>query len=103
MKNFKTLVSQVEKVLQKYEKARNSDKWLTYKLWIDEYPGRVIETPQGKAIPFEKMMDLPDEQTITRIRRKFSQNKQYLATDPVVLKRREKEVKIKNLIKTFND
>jgi len=103
MKNFKTLVSQVEKVLQKYEKARNSDKWLTYKLWCDEYPGRVIETPQGKAIPFEKMMDLPDEQTITRIRRKFSQNKKYLATDQVVLKRREKEVKIKNLIKTFND
>ncbi len=103
MRNFKTLVSQVEKVLQRYVKARNSDKWLTYKLWCDEYPGRVVMTPFGKAIPFEKMMDLPDEQTITRIRRKFSQNKQYLATDPVVLKRREKEGKIKNLIKTFND
>lgn len=103
MKNYKTLKLQVEKVLQKYIKARNSDKWLTYKLWCDEYPGRVIETRRGKAIPFDLMMDLPDEQTITRIRRKFSQNKQYLATDPVVLKRREKETKIKNLIKTFND
>lgn len=103
MKNFKSLVSQVEKVLQNYPKARNSDKWLTYKLWCDEYPGRVVMTPLGKAIPFERMMDLPDEQTITRIRRKFSQNKQYLATDPVILKRREKEVKIKQEIRNFNN
>lgn len=103
MKNYKTLKSEVEKVLQKYPKARDDDKWLVYKTWCEMYPGKVVNTPLGVAIPFSEMLKLPDEQVITRIRRKFNQNKMYLSTDPVVLKRREKETKIKNLIKTFND
>lgn len=107
---FKELKKWVEKVLQKYEKARNSDPWLTIKLYCDEFPGRVKKLPEGKAFLCDDLVILPDPQTITRIRRKFNQGDKkkgippmYLATDPVVLKRREKETKIKNLIKTFND
>lgn len=101
MKNFKQLKSQVEKILKKYDKAKSSDKWLTYKLWCNEYPGKVVNTPNGKAISFDDMMSLPDEQTITRIRRKFNQQGLYLATDPVILARREKEKRIKKEIRQF--
>ncbi len=110
MKNFKNLKLQVEKVLKEYSKARNSDKWLTYKLWVDNYPSKVFTLERNKIdgtketkkyFCVDDMLTLPDEQTITRIRRKFNQQGLYLATDPVILARRQKELKIKQVIKEF--
>ena len=99
MKNFAQLKSQVEKVLQKYEKARNSDVWLTYKLYCDEFPGKVANLPEGKGMTFDNLMKMPDPQTITRIRRKFNELGMYLATDKEVIKARaKKERKIKQEI-----
>lgn len=111
---FKELKHWVEKVLQKYEKARNSDPWLTIKLYCDEFPGKVKNLPEGKAFLCEDLVNLPDPQTITRIRRKFNQGKKdkktgewiikpmYLATDPEVIKERaKKERKIKHELKVW--
>lgn len=108
---FKELKKWTEEVLKKYEKARNSDQWLTIKLYCDEFKGRVKKLPEGKAFLCDDLVNLPYPQTITRIRRKFNQgNKKkgippmYLATDPEVIKERaKKERKIKEEIKTFND
>lgn len=103
-KNYKKTKEAVEKVLKKYEKARNCDLWLTFKVWADEHPNKMGYVNGEKGCGFNTMLAFEEKpDTITRIRRKFNQNKQYLATDPVILKRREKERKIKNLIKTFND
>jgi hypothetical protein len=110
---YKILKAQVEKVLSKYEKARNSDKWLVYKLYCDEYSSKVGLVNGKKAIAFEDLMILPDEQTITRIRRKFNQGTydkygnqitppMYLATDPEVIKARAKKTKkLKKFINKF--
>lgn len=99
MKGFTTLKSEVEKVLQKYPKARDDDKWLVYKTWCEMYPGKVVSTPLGAAIPFSEMLKLSDEQIIARIRRKFNQKGLYKATDPEVIKARaKKEKKVKQEI-----
>lgn len=110
---YKILKAQVEKVLSKYDKAKNSDKWLVYKLYCDEYSSKIGLINGKKGIAFDDLMNLPDEQTITRIRRKFNQGiydkygKQirppmYLATDPEVIKARtKKEKKLKNFINKF--
>lgn len=96
---YKELKAWTEKVLKKYELARNSDQWLTYKLYCDEFPNRVKSLPEGKAFLCEDLVTLPDPQTITRIRRKFNENGLYKSTDPEVIKARaKKEKKIKEEI-----
>ncbi len=68
------LKSQVLEILEKYPKARDSDQWLTIKLWCVFYPSRIQvlapEDPQvnRKYVFLEDIMDLPREDNVKRLR-----------------------------------
>ena len=65
-------------ILEKYPKARDSDQWLTIKLWCIFYPSRIKEeilpVPEGeqpnvrKFVYLEDIMELPREDNVKRIR-----------------------------------
>lgn len=70
----------VRLLLEKDERCRNDDKWLTY---------RVMRHFTKIYIPFEDFKKMPAFETVKRCRAKI-QNKEhlYLPTDPKVIQRR---------------
>lgn len=95
------LKSRVERILRDYPKARDSDVWLTIKLWTIYHPTRIqggeIESADGVTIPAGKkyiylldILDLPSEDKISRHRRFFQNTlKKYLPTSWEVAKTRK--------------
>lgn len=80
--SIKTLKKQVELVLQKDTKTRNSDIALTIELWREFYGIR-------DEIKVSQLYDLPREDNIKRIRAKFqNEEKKYLPTDWTIAKKR---------------
>lgn len=78
-----TLRKQVEHTLSTDEKSRNSDKWLTWRIWTDfyEFDG---------SLTWEKFESLPDEDDIKRIRAKIQNDeRKYLPTEWIVAKKRK--------------
>lgn len=65
---IKTLRAQVEHILDKHPKARDSDQWLTIKLWTVFYPSRIQDSDKGKFIYLRDVMELPREDNIKRVR-----------------------------------
>ncbi len=91
-KEFKTTKERVLHILETEPRTRNSDKWLTYRVFED------IARENGRKIfiPFELWAKFPAFETVKRVRAKI-QNKHglFLPTDPEVIakrKHREKEV-----------
>ena len=90
----KTLKEKVGYVLQGSEKARNSDIELTLLVWWSFYKHLVVEHEGRKMVALSDIRTLPHEDAISRIRRKFQENGDYEATDPVVIERRSKERRV---------
>lgn len=90
--NYNQLKGKVEYILQSDEASRNSDTRLYNKL-ITTYP-RYIEhliLLNGKyVIPLEARYNLPKEEDVARIRRKFNSQGKYKATSQDVLDQRNK-------------
>lgn len=61
MQELKTLKEQVEYVLEKFDIARNSDKYLTWRVWVIFYN-------VNKVVDFQQFMKLPSEDNVKRIR-----------------------------------
>lgn len=66
----------VERTLEKYEKARSSDKLLLLYIW---HQLGLEFTPEQR----EKFMDMPSAETIRRIRQKLQENGKYPANGHV--------------------
>ncbi len=78
-----TLKKQIEYILEGSEKARNSDKWLTWRVWTKFYGF-------NGSLTWEKFESLPDEDDIKRIRAKIQNDeKKYLPTEWSVAKKRK--------------
>lgn len=99
------LTDMVEKVLKEYPKSRDSDQWLTLKIWALFYKSRVHEeilpSPNDsyskirKYVYLEDIMELPREDTIKRIRAVFQNiKKMYLPTNIEVVRRRKQNEKV---------
>lgn len=92
-REFKTTEALIRVLLEQDEKCRNSDKWLTYRVFEE------IAKSYGKKIyiPFDIFDKFPAFETCKRTRAKL-QNKLglFMPTDPQVIlrrSRREKAVK----------
>jgi len=64
-------------ILEKYPKSRDSDIWLTIKLWCLYYPSRIrieeikdgdVKVGERKYVFLDDIIDLPREDNIKRIR-----------------------------------
>jgi hypothetical protein len=97
------LTEMVEKILQDYPQARDSDQWLTLKIWKTFYPQSLDMTNEvNPKVDFATIMKLPREDNVKRIRAKF-QNVlfKYLPTSiEVVKRRRQNEEKWRELMST---
>lgn len=99
-----TLKEQVETILKECPKGRNSDQWLTIKIWSHFYASRIKEIDGVKYLALKDIMDLPREDNVKRIRAVF-QNVlyKYLPTEEKVAKQRKLNIeKWRKLLKDFN-
>lgn len=67
---IETLKQQVLKILEQYPKARDSDQWLTIKLWTVYYPSRIHRRDdlEPAYVYLKDIMDLPREDNVKRVR-----------------------------------
>lgn len=79
-------------ILREFPKARDSDSWLTCKIWAVYFPSRIVRDEKGKnpMVRLEDILDLPREDHIKRIRA-IVQNEEgkYLPTTLEVVKQRK--------------
>lgn len=85
---------QVLKILQDFPKSRDSDQWLTIKLWCVFYPTRIhrlIGNVKSKPYIFlEDIMEMPREDNVKRIRAIIqNEEKKFLPTTWEVAKQRD--------------
>ena len=92
---------QILEILEKYPKSRDSDQWLTIKLWCVYFPSRIHEeviaydeddkaTKTKKYIYLDDIMELPREDDVKRIRAVIQNvEKQFLPTSWAVAKQRK--------------
>ena len=87
----KNLKNQVLQILEKYPKARNSDQWLTIKIWCDFYPTRIIrEEGKEPMIKLSDIMELPREDNVKRVRAIIqNEDNMFLPTSIEVVKQRK--------------
>lgn len=85
------LRAMVESVLHNHENARNSDQWLTIKIWTTFFPSRIIQDEsRGQMIRLTDIMELPREDNVKRVRA-IIQNveRRFLPTSSAVRKARK--------------
>ena len=79
----------VKQVLSEDERARNDDKWLII---------QVLQKMDFKIyIPFDKLDDMPSFESITRCRRKYQEQGEYLAVEEVKTARAGEEQQMKRI------
>lgn len=81
---LKNLRHKVEFVLSTIPESRNSDVVLTMEIWKEYYKDELIYHPQTNKpyVKLDKVIDLPREDFISRIRRKIqNEERLYLPTD----------------------
>jgi hypothetical protein len=87
---IKDLTKKVETILRDFPQSRNSDQWLTLKIWATYYPQLIFQYQDRQAVLLKDVMELPREDNIKRIRAKFQNvQKMYLPTSLEVVKRRK--------------
>lgn len=88
---IKQLRAKVLEILKEYPKARDSDIWLTIKLWTLKYPTLIDRSdPDNPKIALKDILTLPREDNVKRVRAKI-QNEEglYLPTSPEIRKQRK--------------
>jgi hypothetical protein len=91
---FRTVRAIIEDILEKDIRARNCDKWLTYKVF--RYFTNIY-------IPFEDFDKIPSFETVKRCRCVIQNvEKRFLPTDPNVIARRQKrQQEVKEVLREF--
>lgn len=91
-KRISKLKRYILETLRRYPQARNSDVWLTCKIWVDYFPSRIVrdENDKNPMVRLNDIFDLPREDHVKRIRAKI-QNEEglYLPTSLEVAKQRK--------------
>lgn len=86
-----SLKKQVEEVLQKVPESRDSDQYLTLKIWVAFYHRMIdLTDPANPKVAFKDIMKLPREDACKRYRAKFQNDElKYLPTRWEVAKKRQ--------------
>lgn len=98
-----TLKKQVKDTLEFYPKTRDSDQYLTLKIWVGYYKELLdLTDPENPKVAFKDIMKLPREDNVKRIRAYFQNDLNlYLPTSlEVVRKRKQNEEKWRKLVST---
>jgi hypothetical protein len=80
----RTIKEQVETVLKLFPEARNSNRKLTIELWRYWFPEKLHrdkEDPRELWVNLEDVLNLPNQESVGRWRRKFQEEGKYLPTD----------------------
>lgn len=88
---IKGLKQQVLRILDEFPQSRNSDQWLTIKLWCVFYPSRIVRLENEEPmIRLKDIMDLPREDNVKRVRAIIQnvENK-FLPTSLAIVKQRK--------------
>lgn len=81
----------VENVLKAYPETRNSDKKLIMYVWKLYHDKDFMQDAGGKWwIDVDAIMDMPSPESIRRSRQTLQELGMYPATDPEVIKKRQK-------------
>ena len=85
------LKKQILYILSQFPKSRDSDQWLTIKLWCVFYPKKIkTDSNEEKYVYLGDIMDLPREDSIKRLRAKIqNEEHKFLPLSWVVAKKRE--------------
>jgi len=83
--DLRTKKEQVGAILEQFPSSRNSDAYLTI-LWLREYGNLSVKIP---FIPWSDIERIRFE-SIRRVRQLFNKDGQYVATDPRVLRQRQR-------------
>lgn len=85
------LRTQIIAILRQYPQSRNSDQWLTLKLWCVYFPSRIKEDAQKKKFVYLRdVLDLPREDHVKRIRAIIqNEEKRFLPTTLEVARQRQ--------------
>jgi hypothetical protein len=88
---IKDLKNKVLFILEHYRESRDSDQWLTLKLWCVYYPSRIKEDEKGKKYVYlTDVLHLPREDNVKRIRAIIqNEEKKFLPTSLEVAKQRK--------------
>lgn len=71
-KGIRELKAKVFSILSDYPKSRDSDIWLTIKLWTVYYPTLIDRTdPENPKIKLGDILHLPREDNVKRVRAKI--------------------------------
>lgn len=78
-------------VLKDEPKTRDSDQYLTLKIWVRFYPKRIDLTyPKNPKVGFREIMDLPREDNVKRIRAVIQNDEgRFLPTSEKIAKQRK--------------
>ena len=99
------LKTQVEQILRDYPKGRDSDVWLTLKIWTTFHSSKIQKDDRLQPyVYFSDILSLPREDNVKRIRANFQNvlNK-YLPTTWEIAKKRKIEESIwRNYDRTGN-
>lgn len=91
------LKDQVEAILKEFPKSRDSDQWLTLKIWAVFHPKSIrVETitladgttQSRKYVYLDDIMDLPREDNVKRHRAHFQNDLGMYTASPEVAKKR---------------
>jgi hypothetical protein len=88
--DLNTLTKRVENILSRDNNAKNSDKWLIYRV-LEEISQ---ENGEKLFIPFTLFDEFPSFESITRCRRKLNEEGKHLPTDREVIEKRKKREKV---------
>jgi len=91
MRKIDELKKKVATMLEECPATRDSDQYLTLKIWARFYPGRIDFTdPANPKVSFKDIMELPREDNCKRIRAKFQNDElKWLPTKWSVAKQRK--------------
>lgn len=94
----------VEEILQKSEKARNSDVYGAIQCCLHFFPDKFFDGQLGMAVYLKDLVELPiNAENFKRIRAKFNEVGLYISSDPEVRKqRRQKEIDVKAHLRRYN-
>lgn len=92
------LKEMVEEILKTEQKGRDSDQWLTLKIWAVFFPEVIDRTdPANPKIALTDVMKMPREDNVKRYRAMFQNDLGLYPASPAVAKKRgQEEIKKRN-------
>lgn len=92
---MRTLKDKTEHCLQKWEECRNNDRYLVAAVIATFYSSYTFDFEGNKCLRLKDLLEIPSSDSITRIRRKFQEEGQYVARSAVQQARDVREAEMR--------